>query len=132
VVTSHSIIVVVNVEVYYASIDEAQTKLSEAAGELLANNDIPGFFDGCGAYYIRSINRRASFVSKYTYKTKDTKRDYSFEAKLELELKAMGVASAKIGVESSTKFAQEASSKSLTIESTALGLGKEVKASLVA
>jgi hypothetical protein len=131
--TYHSqfIKVTVDVEAYYSSVDESKSKIAEPARELLTSNDIPGFFDACGMYYARSIGRRAQFVSLFIYKTESTSRDTAFEAKLEAELKGWGHQGA-FSVQRSSKFSEEASSKFLTIESTAIGLGKDDKASLIA
>lgn len=128
---SQHIQVTIDVEAYYSSVDESKARINDPARELLTSNDIPGFFDACGMYYARSIGRRAQFVSLFSYKTESTSRDTAFEAKLEAELKGWGQ-QASVSVERSSKFSQEASSKYLTIESTAIGLGKDDKASLIA
>jgi len=127
----HYIAVTTDVEVYYSSLDESKAKIGEAPRELLTGSDIAGFFDACGMYYVRSLGRRASFVSLFDYKTETTTRDTSFEAKLEVELKGWGQ-QGSVAVEHESKFAEEATSKYLTIESTALGLGKDEKSSLIA
>jgi hypothetical protein len=123
--------VTTTVDEYYSSVDESKAKMSDAANELLRNNDILGFFNACGLYYIRSIGRRGTFVSVFNYKTTSSSRDLSFEAKLEAQLKGFGQ-SGGVSVQSSGDFKNEASSKYLTIESTAMGLGKDEKASLIA
>lgn len=43
---------------YYSSIDESSAALSTPAATLLRAGDLIGFFDACGMYYVRSINRR--------------------------------------------------------------------------
>ncbi|HWU87369.1 MAG TPA: hypothetical protein VN253_08840 [Kofleriaceae bacterium] len=129
--TSHYIMVTIGVDVYYSSVDESKARIADPARELLTSNDIPGFFDACGMYYVRSIGRRASFVSLFSYKTESTSRDTAFEAKLDAELKGWGM-HGNVSVQRSSKFSEEASSKFLTIESTAFGLGKDEKASLIA
>jgi hypothetical protein len=129
--TSQRLVVTTDVDVYYSSVDESKSKIADPARELLTNNDLPGFFDSCGMYYARSIGRKAQFSSLFTYKTKSTNRDTAFEAKLEAELKGWGQ-SGSFSVQRSSKFSEEASSKQLTIESTALGLGKDEKATLIA
>lgn len=128
---SHYMMVTIDVEAYYASVDESKARIDEASRELLTSNDIPGFFDACGMYYVRSIGRRAQFVSLFSYKSEDTTRDESFEAKLELELKGWGQ-QLHVDAARSKAFAQETSRKYLTIESTAYGLGKDPQASLIA
>jgi hypothetical protein len=132
-VTWHSqhILVTTDVDVYYSSVDESKSKIADPARELLTNNDLPGFFDSCGMYYIRSIGRKAQFVSLFSYKTQSSSRDTAFEAKLEAEIRGWGQ-SGSVSVQRSQKFSEEASSKQLTIESTALGLGKDEKATLIA
>jgi hypothetical protein len=129
--TSQYIMVTTDVEVYYSSVDESKARIADPARELLTSNDIPGFFDACGMYYVRSLGRKASFVSLFSYKTESSTRDTSFEAKLEAEVKGWGQR-ASVNVEHSRQFSEEASSKYLTIESTAFGLGKDEKASLIA
>jgi len=127
--SAHSIVVTLNVDTYYASVNEAGTPLSDSAKALLTNNDVPGFFAACGPYYTRGITRNAQFVSLFTYETATSKRDTSFEATLQLELKRFG--SGSFGASSSGKFSSEASSKNLTITSRGWGLGKDEKANLV-
>ncbi|HYV48615.1 MAG TPA: hypothetical protein VFA20_27335 [Myxococcaceae bacterium] len=127
--SAHSIVVTLNVDTYYASVNEAGTPLSDSAKSLLTNNDVPGFFSACGPYYTRGITRNAQFVSLFTYETATSKRDTSFEATLQLELKRFG--SGSFGASSSGKFSSEASSKNLTITSRGWGLGKDEKANLV-
>lgn len=127
--SAHHIVVTLNVDTYYASVNEAGTPLSDSAKALLTNNDVPGFFSACGPYYTRGITRNAQFVSLFTYETATSKRDTSFEATLQLELKRFG--SGSFGASSSGKFSSEASSKNLTITSRGWGLGKDEKANLV-
>ena len=129
--TTQYLTVTTDVEVFYSSVDESKARIADPARELLTGRDIPGFFDACGMYYVRSIGRRASFVSLFSYKTESTTRDTAFEAKLEAELKGWGQR-ASVSTERSQKFHEEASGKYLTIESTAFGLGKDEKASLIA
>lgn len=128
---SHHMLVTTSVDSYYSSIDESKARIGDAARELLTSNDVPGFFDACGMYYIRSIGRSAQFVSVFTYKTESQTRDVSFEAKLQAEIKGWGQ-SGKVDVSTKGSIKEEASKKYLTIESTALGLGKDEKASLIA
>lgn len=128
---SHHMLVTTTIDSYYSSIDESKARIGDAARELLTSNDIPGFFDACGMYYIRSIGRSAQFISLFTYKTESSTRDLSFEAKLEAEIKGWGQRGS-VDVQTKGTLKEEASSKYLTIESTALGLGKDEKASLIA
>jgi hypothetical protein len=128
---SHHMLVTTTVDSYYSSIDESKARIGDAARELLTANDVPGFFDACGMYYIRSIGRNAQFVSIFSYKTETQTRDVSFEAKLQAEIKGWGH-SAKVDTNTKGTIKEEATKKYLTIESTALGLGKDEKASLIA
>lgn len=128
---SHFMLVTTSVDSYYSSIDESKARISDPARELLASNDVPGFFDACGMYYIRSIGRSAEFISVFSYKTESQTRDLSFEAKLEAQIKGWGHR-ASVDVDTKGSLKEEASRKYLTIESTALGLGKDEKASLIA
>ncbi|HVE87386.1 MAG TPA: hypothetical protein VND93_31230 [Myxococcales bacterium] len=127
--TAHSILVTLNVDTYYASVNEAGTSLSTSAASLLTNQDVPGFFAACGPYYVRGITRNAQFVSVFTYETTSTKRDTAFEAQLQLQLKGFG--SGSFGSSVKSTFSNESSSKSLTITSRGWGLGKDQEATLV-
>jgi hypothetical protein len=127
--TAHSILVTLNVDTYYASVNEAGTALSTSAAALLTNQDVPGFFAACGPYYTRGITRNAQFVSVFTYETTSSKRDASFEASLQLQLKGFG--SGSYGVTAKGNFSSEASSRNLTITSRGWGLGKDQEATLV-
>src|SRR5438874_11341488 len=49
--SAHSILVTLNVDTYYASVNEAGTPMSDSAKALLTNQDVPGFFSACGPYY---------------------------------------------------------------------------------
>ena len=127
--SAHSILVTLNVDTYYASVNESGTALSTSAAALLTNQDVPGFFAACGPYYTRGINRNAQFVSVFTYETASSKRDTAFEAQLQLQLKGFG--SGSFGASTKSNFSNEASSKSLTITSRGWGLGKDQEATLV-
>ncbi len=89
--TTHNIFAEINMDTYYASIDEARTRLGSAAAQMLRNNDIPGFFSSCGSYYVRTLGRNARFISIYSYTTKTQKSDVSFEANLKAEVMAMSM-----------------------------------------
>lgn len=130
----HHIYVEIDMDTYYASVDEAKTRMGDNAAKLLTNNDIPGFFSACGTYYVRSLGRNAKFVSVFTYSDKSTQKDVAFEAGLEMQIKAFapvvgvgGQRTAKV----STSFAQTASEKSLMITTNAFGLGKNEGATLI-
>ncbi len=153
--TSHHIFVIINLNSYYASVDESETKVSNSASQLLLNRDFPGFFSSCGSYYIRSIGRNAKFVSIFTYKTRSTKKDVTLETQIEEQIKGFGrrlEKSVKEGNGDGTKkneseknneqdvktinhasyeFRKNASSKQLTITVAAFGLGKNENATLI-
>lgn len=126
--TAHSVLVTLNVDTYYASVNESATSLSTSAAALLTNQDVPGFFAACGPYYTRGITRNAQFVSVFTYETTSSKRDVTFEAELQVQLKGFG---GNFGAKNSSTFGAEASSKYLTITSRGWGLGKDQEATLV-
>jgi len=142
----HRVFVTINIYTYYASVDESKSPMSDTAKQLLTDNDLPGFFNSCGAYYVRSIGRKATFLSIFTYSTTSSTRDATFESALKTEIQGFysgeynrGRNKDKVDVnveaswaqERKNKFHQEASSKRLTIVTHAYGLGKDEKASLV-
>ncbi len=132
--SSHSIKVELNMDTYYASIDEARTTLSGPAKNLLTNKDLPGFFHACGSNYIRSLGRNAKFISIFTYTTKTKTRDAVFEASLKLELTGLGKAlTGGAGGESKNRasFNSMASERRLIINTRAWGLGKNEGATLI-
>ncbi len=138
----HNIFVEINLHSYYASLDESTTRLSETASRLLSNNDLPGFFSSCGSYYVRSIGRRARFISVFTYKTEEQKPDKNFEEKLETQIKGFGDSlkenlsalkdTALTSIDFNKRdFSKECSKKELTITTAAFGMGKNEKATLI-
>jgi hypothetical protein len=128
--SSFHILVTIDIDVYYSSVDEGRTKLSDSAAELLTSNDLPSFFDACGMYYLRSIGRKATYISIFSYRTKDSTRDTKFERGLKAEIQGWGQ-SVTASKERSETFASEASSRQLTIESHGFGLGKSESATLI-
>ncbi len=126
----HHIYVEINMDTYYASVDEAKSKMSSSAGMLLTNNDIPGFFSSCGSYYVRSLGRNAKFVSIFSYTSVEETKDAAFEAALEMSVKAFGVEGGSRSAISSS-VSQQASNKKLTITTNAYGLGKNEGATLI-
>ncbi|MCP4294718.1 MAG: hypothetical protein GY786_03845 [Proteobacteria bacterium] len=140
----HNIYVEINLNSYYASLDESQAQLSSSAAALLTSNDILGFFSSCGSYYVRSIGRNAKFVAIFTYKTKDRTPDEDFEEDLEAEINGFGnTLEQKIGSDITDSaivalgglpgrdFRKRASSRKLTITVAAFGLGKNDNATLI-
>ncbi len=147
----HRVLVTLNMDTYYASVDEAKSRISASAAKLLQANDIPGFFMGCGSYYIRSIGRNAKFVSLFTYQDQSESRDANFEADMQVAVSGFGSKDACPGSElqecasqgTSTglsgsasqkvtySFKSQVASKRLTIETHAYGLGKNEGATLI-
>jgi hypothetical protein len=125
--SKHHIYVEINMDTYYASVDESQTQMGSAAAELLTNNDIPGFFSSCGSYYVRSLGRNAKFISIYTYSDKSSKKDAAFESTLKASIMSFGSGEAS----ASGEMMESASEKKLTIIARAYGLGKNEGASLI-
>ncbi len=137
----HNVRVDINVDTYYASVDESNTRLSDAAKTLLLNSDIPGFFHSCGSYYIRSLGRNAKFVSIFTYLDESSTRNKEFEMQLELAIKGFGSAlgahlpgsaGADLSLNVKSSFESMARKKRLTITTKAWGLGKNANATLIA
>ncbi|HPS86618.1 MAG TPA: hypothetical protein PLY36_07725 [Spirochaetota bacterium] len=138
----HHIKVEINMHTYYASVDESASALSDAAKTLLLNRDIPGFFQGCGSYYVRSLGRDAKFVSIFTYMDESQTKDTSFELQLELAIKGFGggILKSIAGVDESAglesqitnSFTSMSRKKKLTITTKAWGLGKNKNATLIA
>lgn len=122
----HNIYVEINMDTYYASVDEARSRMSDSAATLLQNKDLPGFFSSCGSYYVRSLGRNAKFVSVFTYTDISETRDMAFEAALEISVKGFGGRSAM-----SSQVTQQAGTKKLTITAQAWGLGKNEGATLI-
>ena len=123
----HHIYVEINMDTYYATVDESQTQLSGSAAQLLSNNDIPGFFSSCGSYYVRSLGRNAKFISIYTYSDKSSKKDAAFEDNLKASIMSFGGGEETI----SGALMSQSSEKKLTIIARAYGLGKNEGASLI-
>lgn len=142
--TKHRIVAIIDLDSYYASVDESLTSLSDSAKALLTNNDLPGYFDSCGAYYVRSLNRRAKLVSVFEYEKIGTERDEEFEGMIESQIKSFGLVEKSEGnryeqqgdtqTESykfKEKFSQKASEMRLTITTAGFGLGKDKEATLI-
>ncbi len=147
----HRMIAVLNLDSYYSSVDEANSKLSASATKLLTDGDLPGFFAACGPYYIRSINRRAKLISIFEYETETNTRSKSFEGTIESNLKGFRKEVKTSGWwfwrkkkvtwkqnvditerwNQTEKFNKEATSKKLNISTVALGLGKQKDATIV-
>jgi hypothetical protein len=132
--TKHHMLVTILVDVYYSSIDEAATKMSPAASAILQSKDLPGFFDACGMYYVRSINRQAALVSRFTYESRSSKRDTAFEQHLKTSLSGFSIWGGAGGSRSSDvkeTSSQSFSATNLTIQTVGLGLGKKESVDLI-
>jgi len=84
----HRIIVTINLHSYYSSVDEANSSISDSAVNLLQNKDIPGFFNSCGSYYVRSIGRRATLFSLFESEHETEEEAKQFTYALETQLKS--------------------------------------------
>lgn len=155
----HHMIGTLTVDSYYASVDESTTKMSESAAQLLKKNDIPGFFSSCGSYYVRSIGRSAIFISDFKFTSTTTDEAKTFKYQLQREIKSFGRKLAyRIGYrkingrwrkyyiqqevptettetedlgEREETFSKVASNSELTITTSAFGLGKDDRATLI-
>ncbi|MCK5644627.1 MAG: hypothetical protein KAJ19_27765 [Gammaproteobacteria bacterium] len=81
------LMVVMDMDMYYSSVDESASPLSEKASALLDRKDLPGFFSACGSYYIRTINRNAKFISVFSWKQDTTDTATDFSGVIETQLK---------------------------------------------
>ena len=124
------IIVSITMDMYYASVDESYTRLSDTARELLQKKDIPGFFDSCGPYYIRSLGRFSKFAALLSYTSQTTQRDAKFEAALEASIKAMDYGGST-ATSTSSELKESMARNKLTIDVAAWGLGKDREAKLL-
>ncbi|MCP4294714.1 MAG: hypothetical protein GY786_03825 [Proteobacteria bacterium] len=155
-----TIIASIDIHSYYASVDESSTKLSASATQLLIVNNIPGFVNACGSYYVRSIGRKAQFISVFEFESVSEEKDQEFTYQLETEIKSFRRTTnlkhnvrirgfrVNYGVDRSTSyeesldsnvvseeetdtFSENAKNRKLTITATAFGLGKNENASLI-
>lgn len=154
--TKHRMVAIIDLDTYYASVNEANTNLSDSAKNLLTNKDLPGFFDSCGSYFVRSINRRAKLVSVFEYENTGTERDKEFEGMIESQVKSFALVTrtqtsgAWFWKTTSTseqyeqqgdpqisstklheKFKEKAIEMRLTITTAGFGLGKDKEATLI-
>lgn len=145
--TRHRMVAIIDLDSYYASVNEATTNLSESAKSLLTSNDLPGFFDSCGSYYVRSLNRRAKLVSVFEYENTGTERDKEFEGMIETQIKSFGLVRKTENPEESRyeqqgetvttgnklkqQFSEKSSEMRLTITTAGFGLGKDKDATLL-
>ena len=111
----HSIMAIIDMDTYYASVDESRTPLSESAARLLEKKDIPAFFNACGTYYVRSLNRNAKYICVFNSWLKKTSSHEEFKGQLEEMLKGFR---AKLVTKTSVKTSGAWFWKKRSIEST--------------
>jgi len=115
--------VVVHLNSYYASLNESKSTLSAQAKDLIKTEDIIGFFDACGTYYIRTINRQSRIYAWLTLKSKEKVTKNTFKSHLEASFKSPFSSSSmksKVENESENFF----KGKQLSIKIIGRGLGK--------
>jgi hypothetical protein len=125
-----NIVVQIDVDTYYASIDETKGELADTAVQLV-RGDLPAFFDACGMYYVRSINRNSTIFAMFTFKAENEDSDSKFAAQIEAEIRGWGW-SGSMKAEMSGESKRSAESKELKIVTNAAGLGKMTGTSLLA
>ncbi len=115
---------VIRLNSYYASLNEAKSILSSQAKDLIKSEDIIGFFDACGTYYIRTINRYSRLYAWLTLESKEEISAASFKYHLEASIRSrFGSVSMKSKGESgSNNFFK---GKRLYIKIIGIGLSKE-------
>jgi cysteine-rich repeat protein len=128
------LLVTIAINVYYNAVDESKSKMSPAAGKLLTDKDLPGFFDACGMYYVRSISRKVTIEAMFVYNSKSSKRSVDFDSYLKTEIRhfdagALHDVNTQSSRSSDTNFEE---SKSLQIITRAVGLGKMESTDLIA
>jgi hypothetical protein len=122
----HRLLATILVDIYYSSIDEAQSKMSPTAAALLKSKDIPGFFDACGMYYVRSISRQASLISMFTYESTSAERNSAFEHSLKVDTSGFHT-----NEQLRTTSAASNRASNLTIHTHGVGLGKRESADMI-
>jgi hypothetical protein len=110
---------------------------------LLSSKDIPGFFNSCGSFYVRSITRKASFFSLFEFEYTTIDEAKEFVHQLETQLKGFQKLTEEEGKEEKVEtekksreeieksFKSRAEKYNLTITTMAWGLGKDEKATLI-
>lgn len=132
------IIVSIQLNSYYASLDESQVSISNSATRLIQNNDLPGFFSSCGSYYIKSMIRKAIFFAEFQFESIDDTSDAAFIYLLNTKIKGFNPASTNknnppgiINIQQKIKFSTIAKTRKLRIFAAAFGLGKRKNSSLI-
>ncbi len=120
----HYLIATLKVDSYYSSIDESKARLSDGTMALLRAGDMLAFFGGCGTHYLRSISRRSSYLTLFSYTSTDGVRDVEFERRLDQlvqQFDADGAAS-DADKASAAQFDAEARTRDLRTVSRSIGL----------
>ena len=113
----------IKVTSYYNSVNESQSNISQAGRDLLNQNDLVGFFDACGTYYIRSLGRYASFMALFKYRIKGDDQDSQQNEIFENNLRNRMFRFYK-PTRQDRDFEQEVEERALRINLQAIGLGK--------
>jgi hypothetical protein len=124
------IMVSIDVDTYYASIDETKGELADTAVQLV-RGDLPAFFDACGMYYVRSINRNSTIFALFSFESVSEAEDSKFQAELEAQIRGWGW-SGSMSASMSGETKRESESRKLRITTNAAGLGKMTGTTLLA
>lgn len=105
---------------YYAALNESQSQLSKSAQALLEKQDITGFFDACGTYYIKTISRYSTLYALFTLvDTTTTVQDFQYQLERLFQ-----------SIQNSSKTDNYFKNKTLYIRLAGFGLGKQQMVSL--
>jgi len=123
---TQKIFAVIRLNSYYAALNESKSTLSAQARELLQSEDVIGFFDACGTYYIRTINRQSRIYAWLTLTSKETSSN--FKSQLEMSIQSSFLFGTG-GMKSKSKVSSASQNffkgKQLSIKIVGIGLGKE-------
>ncbi|WP_069470348.1 hypothetical protein [Candidatus Marithrix sp. Canyon 246] len=117
--------VVIRLNSYYASLNEAKSVLSSQAKDLIQSEDVIGFFDACGTYYIRTINRYSRLYAWLTLESTETVTEESFKYHLEASIRSRFVGSASMKAKGESESKNFFKNKRLYIKIIGTGLAKE-------
>ncbi|MDM8560981.1 hypothetical protein [Candidatus Parabeggiatoa sp. HSG14] len=115
---------VIRLNSYYASLNEAKSTLSTQAKDLIQSEDVIGFFDACGTYYIRTINRYSRLYAWFTLESKEEDIQADFKSHLEVAFRT-SFASGAIKDKTESKSKKFFKGKRLYIKIIGVGLAKE-------
>jgi tetrahydromethanopterin S-methyltransferase subunit G len=116
---------VIRLNSYYASLNESKSILSQQAKDLIQSEDVIGFFDACGTYYIRTINRYSRLYAWLTLESKETVTANSFKYHLEASIRSRFVGSASMKAKGESESKNFFKNKQLYIKIIGIGLAKE-------